>query len=1390
MIFRNILIFLLCSLLSFSHSINIQIQEEMTLRVSEEKGSRYIGRPVGTLAPGSIVDVPEQYVVKDSNGQVDIDFTLQKWFEEGGRSFFVEEEGLHLFYTPITIVHPSLPHLKGQRIYTGIRDLQLREKGSTLLKVIEDADLISVVEEMKSETEAGSLCTGVCDRPEEILDEKAADLIAQIQQVRRCLDPGGDEATAEKCEQEIGKDKKNAYATSIRIRNNIERGAALLDQNLKSTCGISEKQLCQEMSQAIELNKLPITVQEFAGMVIHESRAGHCLSVNRNTDTADYGLFQINSDNIISDKRKGLVKQCTRDEFNKKAEQARQNGGVQFWKSQPAPQCLFNPMYSLKKAIQVIKEQSQVLRSDLPDQAQDPDLFKRLVLSSYNGGQVNAKRAIRDLLTFNRDLTKKLADGGKDITRSNRGILQIKEEIADLDNNIFHYSQAAARISANIQETQLYLQQARQGIKDSQETIIPHFQASLIAKEKELTQMPQDLAENIRVLSVKYEADRAAVLTELNRISIELTHQLENLSAQYERDKNPITAELGGISEKLNQELQQLDQRHQAQAVQVHRDLVQISQEMSQGLKALQATYREDQGEVDSQIAHIAEEFSQNLQGLNTQHLSDSQAVQTQLNEISKNLEQGLADIEKQKQEKVEAIQKEAENQMTRAAGLAQQWNDLNREDAGIIRSQQNILSFLDGHLTQVRKQLKDSDPLSLEGQKLTLQEETLSRLAQEVEEEKWPYYLDQLGSSSSATSEVADSPTSSQSEAASSSTSPQKTRSSQVIRPVKTAGGGFLNREARFVKNRLHRMRNTAGDFISMFNPEIEDVYNIRALENKLNSLYERKGRNRTLQRMNRRKKTTLVEVNPEEIQSTIQQLEQARQKRASDIEKILDKQYRDSMSSEEMAYALRIIEDQAGSLSFGLGQPGENNFVRRVALFFTPHENEMRELDRAYGHISSQLQKEQRERAALARRQQNQASLNQFIQRSRQQQAQALAQPPQYYTDLADKERKSMSYLRSVLSSSDSFSYLSELNRWRDRRIKVDEQRKSLREQPFFKKITPFLKVSRSADGMQNYSAGAATRHFFADQALNQTHLLTLNPDSVSTGSQIKTDLAIASLHLLEEKLKTAQATLQKQNEADQQRQQDRLKILSENLTAARNRVYQTAEGKTSRAGIRLRELARQLNEARTLARQSAQAKKDVEEAKLLVLNRAFETAQARLENMAQRGTDDRTVELMTLEQSLRKNIQQEQTQSQRRRSSVLSGIEQTHARLRQAQESLQRMQNEKIQYERRMAEAVKIRYEKKSQSQLLEQERDRYEADLAAALKDPLDWEDIKLFYFSRYLKEGLGEDSGLVSRRKPNVAYDNVTYVDSILGSQHHHGFTDTEAGKNICTSSGK
>ena len=1387
MVFRNILIFLLYSLLSFSHAINIQIQEEMTLRVSEEKGTRYIGRPVGTLAPGSIVDVPERYVVKDSNGQVDIDFTLQKWFEEGGRSFFVEEEGLHLFYTPITIVHPSLPHLKGQRIYTGIRDLQLREKGSTLLKVIEDADLMSVVEDMQSETEADSLCTGVCDRPEEILDETATDLIAQIQQVRRCLEPGGDKATAEKCEEEIGEGKRNVSATSIRIRNNIERGAAHLDKNLRSTCGISEKQLCQEMKQAIEHNNLPITVQEFAGMVIHESKAGRCSSVNKNNNSADYGLFQINSDNLVSDRKKGLVKHCTRDEFNKKTEQARQNGGVQFWKSQPAPQCLFNPIYSLKKAIQVLTEQAHVLKSDLPDQAQNPDLFKRLLLSSYNGGQQNAKKAVRDLLTFNRDLTKKLADGGKDITRSNRGILKIKEEIAELDNNIFHYNQAAARISANIQETQSYLQQARQGIQESRETIIPHFQASLRTNEEALTQLPQDLAENVRVLSVKYEADKAAVHIELDRISMELTHQLENLSSQYERDRIPITAELGSISEKLNQELGQLNQQQQTQAAQVHRELIQISQEMSQGLRELQATYRQDQGEVENQITHIAEEFAKNLQGLETQHQSDSQAVQTQLNEISKDLEKGLAEIEKQKQEKAEGIQKEAESQMNRAARLARQWNNLNKEDAGIIRSQQNILSFLDGHLTQVRKQLKDSDPLSLEGQKLTLQEETLSRLAQEVEEEKWPYYLDQLGSNSSVASEVTSS--SATHTKTGSSTSPQNKRRSSIIRPVKTAGQGFLKRETRFVQSRFRRMRNTAGDFISMFNPEIEDVYNIRALENKLNSLYEQQEWKRTRQRTNGRKKTTSVEVNQEEIQSTIQQLEQARNRRASDIEKILDKQYRDSMSSEEMANALKIIEDQAGSLSFGLGQPGENNFVRRVALFFTPHENEMRELDRAYGHISSRIQKQNRERAAVARRQQNQASLDQFIQNSRQQQQQALAQPPpQYYRDMADKERKSISYLRSVLSGSDSFSYLSELNRWRDRRIKVDDQRKTLREQPFFKKITPFLKVSRSADGMQNYSAGAATRHFFEEQALNQTHLLMLSPNSLPAKSQIKSDLATASLHLLEEKLKTAQETLQRQNEANQQRQQELLRVLSENLTTARNRVYQTAKGKTSHAGTRLRELTRQLNEAQTLARQSAQAKKDVEEAKLLVLNRAFERGKSRLESMAQRETGERMGELMTLDQHLRENIQQEQTQSQRQRSTVVSEIEQNHAQLRQAQESLQRMQSEKIQYERRTAEAMKIRYEKKSQSQLLEQERDRYEADLAAALKDPLDWEDIKLFYFSRYLKEGLGEDSGLVSRRKPSIAYDNVTYVDSILGSQHHPGFTDTEAGKNICTSS--
>ncbi|MDE0152171.1 MAG: hypothetical protein OXK80_06745 [Bdellovibrionales bacterium] len=102
----KIILFLLIGLHYPSQAVNLQINEELTIRIGAKQDgeSRYTGQAVGILPKGSIVDIPNKYIIRDDSGEVNIDFTLNKWFEEGGKEFIMEE-GVGVFHTPVKVIH-------------------------------------------------------------------------------------------------------------------------------------------------------------------------------------------------------------------------------------------------------------------------------------------------------------------------------------------------------------------------------------------------------------------------------------------------------------------------------------------------------------------------------------------------------------------------------------------------------------------------------------------------------------------------------------------------------------------------------------------------------------------------------------------------------------------------------------------------------------------------------------------------------------------------------------------------------------------------------------------------------------------------------------------------------------------------------------------------------------------------------------------------------------------------------------------------------------------------------------------------------------------------------------------------------------------------------------
>ena len=470
----------------------IQIQEELTLRVSEKTDSgNVIGRPVGILPKGSIVDIPRRYIVKDNDGKINIDFTIQKWFEKGGKTFQTYGEDFALFYTPINIVHPKMPHLRGRKLYVGLEDLRLRDKDKTLMTVIKPTELVSVIEQMEQETEAGAICSGEC-AGQEPLSQGAEDVISSLREIDKSLK---------------GIRRQNAKGK----RGSLVRWSRNFDKTLKNSCGISEKELCSEMDAGLKQRKLPINVKELAGLVLIESIGGLCSAVNKKT--SDYGLFQININNLCEDlcyKREGRYKHCknkkpkspcqprskicTHTEFAEKAAKARTaENSLQFWYSQAVPQCTSNPMYSFKKALKILNEARVYMQNNLPHIKEDSLLFKRLLLSSYNGGVGHAVRGVKDLLSFNDQMQKKLAEGGMDITRANRDILEIKEDIGELDQTIDHFIGSIDHLKSQIDSVKEANKFLSDQIGQIEEETIPSLKGNIKHSEEKLGKISKNL---------------------------------------------------------------------------------------------------------------------------------------------------------------------------------------------------------------------------------------------------------------------------------------------------------------------------------------------------------------------------------------------------------------------------------------------------------------------------------------------------------------------------------------------------------------------------------------------------------------------------------------------------------------------------------------------------------------------------------------------------------------------------------------------------------------------------------------------------------------------------------------------------------------------------------
>ncbi|MDE0151738.1 MAG: hypothetical protein OXK80_04490 [Bdellovibrionales bacterium] len=894
------------------------------------------------------------------------------------------------------------------------------------MDVIEDSELLSVIESSSDNTEAGTICTGVCALQDEELDQNTKDFIAHMRDLNENV-----------ISQTVQSNSKRKVGTLTRL-------ARRLDRNLETSCGLSKEEICTELEKVIAQYQLPFTCNELVGLLLIES-SGICRAINKNKSSSDIGLFQINTINFKRDIEQGQAKLCTDEEFQELVTQARESeDAVAFWKAQPKPQCISNPMYSLRQSGRILAENKNLFSRRIPQitEAEHQDLFRRLILSGYNGGGGHALRALTDLEIFNTDLQKKLSDGGKDITRSNRGILEIKREISVIDNGLQSVNQSLESLESNISQVEGALSQISTAISN-QESSISSVDDSIEKNKTKLTAIP-------------IETD------------------------------------------------QRIKQRRQ-------------------------------------------------------------QVMSTMTQEVESNMEQ--------------------------ARSLVQEWNTLNAQDASVIAQQQRILLFLDQRLQRIVDLRRTTDPIHRRGQVLAARENTLRRFISEIEEEKWPYYMDQL----LIAMEEAEKKRAKQNNQSKTEWNIYKVRS-------------VINTQKQNLSQAVRDLGGLYTDLTQLMNSETEkewDFYQIRSMDN---TLQEKQFSLRTAMKRNNPQQVDRLNQEITEIQT---QLEQAKAQRREDMENILNQNYRNRMSQAERARSLKILESEIEMARVEARKElSQSDGWNSSGNFFYPkpskeRKSQMSRLRSAHRDIEEEYSTQKRK------------------------------------DDI--QEREEILFLSEIMmqpSPNPKATYLSALENWHNNRTQIDKKRKDLEDNSTFQKIKPFLRERSGNSETRDLVLGPRARHFYKNQSMDQHYNATLGED---------------------------------------------------------------------------------------------------------------------VKDIAQMGLDS---QLTSAE------------------------IEILRGQMQQLQSELDSLHSEKRQQQQVQRVLLVDKIEKLDQEDLLKQQREQAQVDLATSRKDPYNWEHLKQFYFAAELKEGI-ENSGLTSKRSSSNAIINITYVDALLGTQNHRGFTKTNAGKNIC-----
>ncbi len=375
---------------SFTSAVQIQLQQGLQFQSLTEQSQI----DSSLIAAGSIVEIPDQYRVLDSNGRVNAELTLNHWLSTAGKTGVKEAgqaggllaravDGTDYFY-PVKIV--SLAQGSSLKSYHGkTYFLALRILAQTTSKKASEGNQFSTTAPAHATSTVNSRFEGMSNCPDGSCYERSST-------------PSFDRLVAD-----LGPVLRQAGARSTANRRRTGNDFTSMTTQFQRSCGFSLQSFVPVVKKYSQASGVPPEIM--LSIMVQESSA-RCYETGRNeNNTRDTGLFGVNS------RTASRYSQCTANEIARMKTMSAaslENG----------PNCIANPVFNLRLALGILLAKVHDLTDLSADYGRSFAAFDknqlvdsrgrmstmawRLAVSSYNGGEKWVFRAKSDLEAFNR----------------------------------------------------------------------------------------------------------------------------------------------------------------------------------------------------------------------------------------------------------------------------------------------------------------------------------------------------------------------------------------------------------------------------------------------------------------------------------------------------------------------------------------------------------------------------------------------------------------------------------------------------------------------------------------------------------------------------------------------------------------------------------------------------------------------------------------------------------------------------------------------------------------------------------------------------------------------------------------------------------------------------